>query len=168
MMSVSPFFRFLTDDGLVGDGTNFNMNVAADKFYAGPASGETWDIERVIFDIQDGGTTTYATFGALAALTNGCKLDVYRGGITGSSKIDLLDGHVIKTNGDFGAFCYDVEVRAAPGGGDDVVQVRWTFGKSGAPLKLNGGLGELLVFQTQDSLTGLSEFHAMIQGVRTA
>jgi len=40
-------------------------------FEAGPASGIEWHVVRIAFNIEDTGTQTMSTFGAVAALTNG-------------------------------------------------------------------------------------------------
>jgi len=158
-------FRYLTDDGLVGDGTNHLMVVgAADIFYAGPAAGKVWDIHRAIFLIEDATTMTASLFGGISALGNGCTLTKTVGGPTGAVVLDLLDGNPIKKNGDFGGFCYDVNW-TAPGQGNDLLLCRWTFAKSGSPLQLVGAKTENLVFGVNDALTGLVDFSCMIQGI---
>jgi hypothetical protein len=163
---MSSIYRFLTDDGLVGDGTNQEITGAADVHWIKPPDGEIWRIERLLIQLEDAGSVTWSTFGALSALTNGCKLEKLRGSAGGSGGAvvtDLLDGTTIKTNGDFARYCYDV-TSAAPGSGNDKITVRWTLSKSGQPLKLVGGLNEELRFTTQDDTTGLVGFTIMAQG----
>lgn len=161
---ASNIYRFLTDDGLVGDGTNQNITGAADVHWCGPPDGETWDIHRVIVNIRDVGTVNADTFGALTELTNGCKFEVRRGEAQ-VKMLDLLDGQTIKNNGDWAHVCYDLDISAAAAGAKQVT-VRWTFSKGGQPVRLVGGLQERLVFETQDDTTGLVEFSIMAQGVK--
>ena len=160
---MASIYRFLTDDGLVGDGSNYNLTGAADVHWIQPPSDEDWAIERIIINIRDSGTVNADTFGALTALTNGCKVQVRDGAAGTVVKQDLLDGKTIKNNGDFAAFCYDMTISTATAG-DKAVSVRWTFAKSGEPVILRGGRGERLVFETQDDTTGLVEFTVMAQG----
>lgn len=160
---MSSVYRYLTDDGLVGDGSNHDITGAADIHWTGPPAGEVWEIYRIIINIRDAGTVNADTFGALSALTNGCKLDVKRGGSSGTSTLDLLDGSTIKNNGDLARHCYDMDISTATAG-DKAVTARWTFAKSGEPLKLVGNLNEVLVIQTQDATTNLTEFTVQAQG----
>lgn len=159
----SPIYRYLTDDGLVGSGSNHDITGAADVHWIQPAADEVWEIHRIIINIRDAGTVNASTFGALGALTNGCKLQVLKGTASNIVKLDLLDGTTIKDNGDLARYCYDMTITSATAG-DKLVSARWTFAKSGDPIKLVGSVGERLVFTTQDATTGLSEFTVMAQG----
>jgi hypothetical protein len=49
--------------------------------------------------------------------------------------------------------------------GDEMLQVRWTFAKSGAQLRLNGNNNERLEVVLDDDLDGLIEHYFMVQGV---
>ena len=161
---MSHVMKYLTDDGLAPDGTNESMVVStATDFYRGPAEGKVWYIERALFYIEDA-TATLSTYGGISALTNGCGFKVRSGGVNGQEELDLLDGHPIKKNGDFGAVCYDVAING-PGSGNNMVLVRWTFGKAGAPLKLQGAKNQVLVWEINDSMTGLVEAHVVILGL---
>ena len=162
---MSNIFRFLTDDGLVGNASNQEITGAADIHWTGPPSGEIWDIYRILVNIRDSGSVNNDTFGALSALSNGCLLSVRRGGPTGTVTIDLLDGHTIKNNGDWSHYCYDMNISSISAG-DKQVTARWTFTKGGKPIRLTGGLNEKLVIQTQDDTTGLVEFSIMAQGIK--
>lgn len=161
----SPIYRYLTDDGLVGDGSNSDITGAADVHWIAPASDEIWDIYRIIINIRDSGTVNADTFGALSALTNGCTLKVMKGATGSVEKLDLLDGTTLKNNGDLARHCYDMDISTATAG-DKAVTARWTFAKAGEPLTLNGGTGDRLVFTTQDDTTGLTEFTIMAHGVK--
>lgn len=162
---MSLLFRYLTDDGLVGDGSNQDISGAADVHWIAPAADEIWDIARVIINIRDAGSVNADTFGALTALTNGCLFQVKSGATGAVVDLDLLDGTTIKNNGDLARHCYDMDIATATAG-DKAVTARWTFEKNGKPLTLNGGRGERLVFTTQDVTTDLTEFTIMAQGVK--
>jgi len=47
------------------------------------------------------------------------------------------------------------------------VLARWTFGKSGSPLVLDGSRGDTIVLQTQDAMNDMVSQRYMIQGVET-
>ncbi len=165
-----PVFRHLTDDGLVGDGTNYLIvgdgGSTAVPYYAGPATGKYWHIERMLIFIEDVGAPKISEYGSATALGNGLTLDVRRGGAGGSSILDLTDGARIKSNGDWAHHCYDISL-TQPGSGNGVVPVRWTFGKSGQPLVLDGAKAEKLVLENNDQLNVLISHTAIIQGYET-
>lgn len=158
----SPVYRFLTSDGLVGTASNTDITGAADVHWTAPPADETWEIARIIINLRDAGTVNADTFGGISALTNGCLVQVLTG-VNSVEKVDLLDGLTLKNNGDFARHCYDLNISSATSG-DKAVTVRWTFSKSGAPVTLRGGTKDKLVFTTQDTTTGLSEFTVMAQG----
>lgn len=164
---MSHVYRYLTDDGLVADGSNEKViSASGDLYYAGPAEGKYWHIERMLVYIEDGTAPKINEYGGATALTNGHKLNVLRGGASGAVITDLLGGITIKSNGDWGSLCYDLSL-SNPGSGNGVVLVRWTFGKSGSPLVLSGAREDKLVLQTQDALNALVDHRFMIQGVET-
>jgi hypothetical protein len=165
---MTHIYRHLTDDGLVSDGTNMNANVDGGTpvpFYAGPPAGKDWLINRMLVMIKDNAVLTADNYGGIDVLTagNGVTLKV-RQGPTGPEVLDLTDNHPIKSNAEWGAFCYDIS-HVSFGSGDNYVLVRWTFGKSGAPLRLSSVRSEKLVLLVQDNLTGLTGHHFVIQGL---
>lgn len=164
---MSNVYRFLTDDGLISDGTNeLVTSASADKYYAGPAAGKYWHIERMIIYIEDGTAPKINEYGAAGARTNGNLFYVTRGGPDGVKTLDLLGGVVVKTNGDWGSLCYDISL-TIPGSGNGVVLGRWTFGKSGAPLVLDGAREDKIVLQTQDAMNDMVSQRFMLQGIET-
>lgn len=50
------------------------------------------------------------------------------------------------------------------GGGDDASSIRWTLSKTGAPLFLLKG--QMIRMTISDDLTGITQFRAMIQGIK--
>jgi len=157
----------LTDDGLVGDGSNMNANVDGSTpvpFYAGPPAGKDWLIWRMLVMIKDNANITADNYGGIDILTagNGVTLKV-REGPTGKEILDLTDNHAIKSNAEWGVFCYDIAPHTF-GSGDNYVLVRWTFAKAGEPLRLSSVRSEKLVLLVQDNLAALTGHHFFIEG----
>ena len=78
--------------------------------------------------------------------------------------LDLTDGLPIKKNADFGRVCYDQKISNI-GAGTDIIQVRWTFARAGAPLKMEDG--DKLVITFNDDFTGLTDHTFMVQGTQS-
>ena len=75
--------------------------------------------------------------------------------------LDFLDGHPLKRLSQF-AFIAGVDTVVMDSTGNEAWICRWTISKSGNKLFLPAGYK--LVFEVQDDLTGLVEFHIMAQG----
>jgi hypothetical protein len=165
---ATAIFRHLTDDGLVGDGTNQAANVngasTAVKLWSGPADGKIWHIERMIILVEDNAVFNAQNYGGVATLANGVTVQRKSGGATGTVEQDLLDGTTVKSGVGWAAHCYDYTYHQH-GSGDNFFVVRWTFGKSGKPLKLDGGNTDVLVATINDDLSTLVAHHFIIQGV---
>lgn len=162
---------YLTDDGLPADGTNqqvlSNGSSTAVPYYAGPDEGFYWHIERMIIYIEDTGAPKITEYGSATALTNGVRLYETRGGVAGTEIKDFMGGITAKANADWASFCFDISL-SAPGSGNGVVLVRWTFGKAGAPIVLGGARQDKLVILNQDNLSAtLIDHRFFIQGIQT-
>lgn len=157
----TPIYKFLTQLGSdniqqTGSGEFF--------FYFRPTHGKRAYIERLIVHLEDTGSIDADGFGNGAALNRGLKIGVQRPSFGSDNwDFDLLDGQTIKTNGQWGGVCFDVDVRGW-GTGDEVLAVRWTFGRSGQPLELDGGNDECVVVWFDEDLSGLNEHTMMVQG----
>jgi len=164
---MAIIMRFLTDDGLVGDGTNSTIisdgSSTAVPYYTGPPSGKIWEVHRIIVYIEDAGNATSSTYGVLSGLTNGFDLE-HRVGVAGTVVQDLLDGTSVKNNGNWGRYAYDIFYQSA-GGGNSTISIRWTFSKTGVPLILRGHRSEKLVFTNNDALAGLVDHTVMLHAV---
>ena len=160
-------YRFLTNDGLVAGATNSDMTTTTDKYYAGPADGKYWVIHRGMLYIEDNGTSTPSTYGSATALTNGTKLYTTVGGVDGAENIDLFGGATMKANGNWGGICYDLTLTTGFGGGNDIIQSRYTYSKAGKPIILRGSRDEKIVMNIQDDLSALVVHTYMIQGYET-
>ena len=117
------------------------------------------ELARVIVFIEDTSGFGADDYGDIAGgLTNGIEIKVYR---NDSTVDDLLDGITIKNNAGWARVCHDV-VNHAFGVGNDFLSVRWTWAKSGMPLKLLEG--EELRFELSDDFSGLVEHTFMVEG----
>lgn len=153
------FSRYLDTNG-DGTGTknaNGNYSSAAETFYIdGPLT-----ITRMIVSVEDTGGMQAEEYGNLGtALTNGITIDIDSGGLD-NELVDLTDGEPIKTNAGWGQLCYDVDLKSW-GAGDDLLVVRWTFDKSGAPIKL--GDDDRLEITLNDDFSGLIGHYFLVQG----
>jgi len=165
-MAILPINRFLTDDGLEGDGTNQSANrngsVTAVPFYAGPRTG-VWEINRMLILIEDNAVIAADDYGGVSVLTNGVSIDVKEGGSGGTVLQDMTDGFTIKSNVHWAGLCYDMTEHTF-GSGNNFIVVRWSFSRSGQPIILNSNRNENLVVTVNDDLTGLVEHNFLIQG----
>ncbi len=124
--------------------------------------GKTAEIFRVNFQIVDGGIT-YNEFGGLGAvLTNGIKIEIIDQDTT-TVILDFLDGETIKANEHFAALS-GVDAALDLAAGDDALLVRWSISKAGDNHGVVLQAGEILRVTTQDDLTNLTVFQAMVQG----
>ena len=161
-----PFVQLLSTNG---DGTGTTEITgdyigAAETFelHGSTAVGDATIVERIMIFVEDTGIFGMEIYGAGSALTNGLTLDVTDS--AGSSIIDLTPVP-IKSNGQWGAYCYDVRVDTW-GVGDEALQARWTFTKftNGAGIWLDDGAK--LVLTANDTLTGLVSHRVTCQGFR--
>jgi hypothetical protein len=182
--------RFLDTNG-DGTGTknaNGDYSDPADIFYLQPAAGKVIRLNRMIIHYEDTQGMTATEYGNLgAALTNGIVVriqddsgtisDLTDGVPTNGIVVriqddsgtisDLTDGVPVKTNADWSRFCYDAQLSVWVSSGaptNDVAQVRWTFGKSGTMIRLDGDANERLEVVLSDSFTGLIDQYFMVQG----
>lgn len=135
---------------------------SAADYEVAPAAGEVYRIARVIISIKDESGMTTETFGAATALSTGIELLVKQDGV----EYSLTPGHLIKTNMEFGHYCYDVQVLdydASPT--NESLLARWTFTKFGAPIRLEGNAGDKIIVRTNDALNALIEHRWCFQGV---
>jgi len=158
------FSRYLDTDG-DGTGTKdsaVNHSGAKEEYKIVPPSGTRLAIARLIVSVADGANPSADVYGNLAgALTNG--IDVKTKNASGDL-VDLCDGVPVKANSDWSRMCYDMQVQNF-GSGDDIVQVRWTFAKSGRSVIVDGTAGEYFSVDINDNLAALSSQFFMVQGV---
>jgi hypothetical protein len=165
-------YRFLDT---VGDGSgtklvNGDYSSTLTKFLIKPTAPEVFYLTRMIVSLTDNGNITPLTYGALATLSNGISVKYKLDGVT----TDFTNGVTIKSNGDWGRYCYDVTLNSLGPGNDGFVFVRWTFEKSllkvkdggsqTAALKLEGHKDDEFYIEVNDDLRGLISHYFMVEG----
>ena len=165
----TPIYKFLTLDG---DGVTKNANgdysatgLGEKCFYIQPPAGQIYRITRMMIlvrDVKNGFQPDH--YGSIGELTAGIQVKV-TGGINQDVLIDLTDGLPVNTNGNWGKFCFDAEILQSELGTDDsYLRARWTFERSGYPIRLVGDNSERLGVFLNDDLSGLVEHHFHVQG----
>ena len=163
----SPMYQFLDT---VGDATgsfeaNVDGSVTPVVFKLKPQNArQAILIHRMIVHIQDAATAFNASnYGGVSTLTNGLTGGIYRES-DDSVLSEISGGFTVKSNADWGALCFDA-VPLDFGSGSEFFQVRWTFTKAGAPLRIIPGT--YFGINVNDDLTGLTRHTFMMQGRRT-
>jgi len=151
----------------VGNGTgttNFNGDYSGAEEQAILAAGgkEDYVISRLIVSVEDTSSMQAQEYGNLAAAL-GTGIEVKHFASDGTTVLnDLTDGVPIKTNAQWGALCYDADVKTW-GAGNEMLLVRWTFAKAGqAGIHLDEG--QSLRVLLNDDLRGLLSHRFMFQG----
>ena len=119
-------------------------------------------IVRILPTIIDG-SITITKFGGISALTNGVLVKAYDK--NGAEVLDFMDGQTIKTNACWGCLA-GVDTVIENAAGDDAFGVRWTIAKGMTPDGIQLYSGESIRFTIQDNLAALTDFKAMVQGVK--
>lgn len=149
-------FRALSNGSTISAIGDYSSAVEQFKF---TAPGRVTHIERMIVYIEDAGAPDAGKYGNNIVLTNGIKVVVRDS--SDVLKLDLTADYPIKTNGEWGAKCYDVN-NEAWGSGNDIVLVRWTFGKAGDEIELL--VGDYLAVELNDDFSDLVDHRFEIQG----
>ena len=150
----------------IGDGTgviNANSDYSSGgsgstEFFIAPPTGSAYRIHRLIVFVEDVGSFDSGFYGNSVVLGNGMTVTIESGSTT---LVDLTNGHPITTNSSWAHFCHDLTVFTF-GTGNEFMSVRWTFAKSGTPVRLENP--ERLVVTLNDDLTGLVAHHFLVQG----
>ena len=155
-MINSQFAKDRTTGLLINSAVDYSTT--PEDFILAPVN-EVWNVTRMIFSLTDSGVLDSGFWGATnAALTNGIKMEVWKGGKASGSKIfDLFADFPIKENGQWGAACFDVDPLTF-GSGNSWLVVRYTFSKdtgSSDGIVLDGYNGDELVIPLSDDFSGL-------------
>ena len=152
----TPLYRYLdtNGDGTGTNNANGNYSATEEIFYIQPASNEVIRLERMLILIEGRKNAFFTdSYGGISGgLTNGITVRVKddTGVIT-----DLTAGIPVKTNGDWGGLCFDAELYPSDNGNTETyLRVRWTFSRSGYPIRLNGANNERLEIVLNDDLSG--------------
>ena len=140
-----------------GDGTGIknaigDYSVTPEIFYIQPSSTEIIRVWRMMVLVSGPKGRFYTdSYGSRDMLTNGVQV---RAQDDSGTLIDFTDDVTIKTNGEWGQFCYDAEVYAGTLGNlNTYLRVRWTFANSGYPLRLVGANNERLEVVLNDDFS---------------
>jgi len=170
VVTVDNIFSEILDSGVPVHFGIINLNVDGDptpevfslRGNTTPVTNSiSFDVTRLIFQIQCDGVADLATFGDIAALTYGCLL---RKKLANDTYQNIFN---VKTNGELAGICYDLTIHAAtnPQQGEDGVLARITFGgasKIGVVIRINPG--EDLEFVIQDDIDALLSFVVTAEG----
>ena len=156
--------RFLdtAGDGSGGKNATADFSAASAIFSIQPSAGVSYRITRLLIAIGDGNGFNASGYGAGAALVTGIQVRVQD---DSGTIVDLTDGVLVKSNEGWGHHCFDVswkEFGVTPA--NEIVNVRWTFAKSGQQLRLVGSNNERLEVVLKDDLTGLISHHFKVNG----
>lgn len=148
----------------VGDGTGAknaigDYSLTPTKFLIKPAPGEVFTIARMLGHVEDSGTFDSGSYGNGIVLTNGITVS-YKCGVR---EVDLMDGMSVITNADWAGVCYDVNISSF-GLGNEYLNFRWTFEKTGTWIELNGDYGDELCVNLNDNFTALVGQYFTVQG----
>lgn len=141
---------------------NYGDNATSHLYHFTVESGFSFFLNRVNILIRDSKMDP-SDFGGESVLSNGCKFDITdTDGIT--SLLDITDGSFIKSNVDWGLMAgVDFIIAKASGAREDEsLSIRWTAHKVGAMFEM--ATGQRVQITIQDSLGGLVDFRAQVQG----
>jgi hypothetical protein len=155
--------RFASTNGLPSGtksaiGNYSDAGVGQTDFYIEALDGEKLAVARVIIHVVDSGSFDSGAYGNGIILTNGIKFIYTRDGV----ELDVSNGYPIKTNVDWGRFCFDVNV-STYGAGNEALSSRWSFDKYGNPIVLNKG--DRLTIRFNDDFTDLVDQTFLFEGV---
>lgn len=163
MRNNYPLFSRYLDTNGDGTGTeDFIGNQASVEAYIQPPADKIFYIARMIVSIEDGSGMKAEQYGNLSALTNGIEIKIQDSqGVVS----DLTGGVPIKTNAQWGALCFDVDIKdwgTSPT--QELLVARYTFERSGRGLFLNADFGDKLSVLLNDNFTGLISQKFLVQG----
>lgn len=144
-----------------GTGTVDTNQSSATDFYIKPDPGETFILRRMNVWEVDGSFTNAANYGAATALTNGITITVE----DGNGVIKNYTPEPIKTTYEW-ALLAGVDSPYIGGAGADAHMVRWTFGKGGGSITLDGSKGEFLKVSYGDAMDFMTHSKIMVQGYK--
>ena len=151
-----------------GDGSgnsNFigNYSSAAEEAIIAVGGKDDYVITRVIVSVYGVKTFTAQIYGnaGVGVLTNG--IEVKHIAADGTTVLnDLTDGTPVTINAEWGALCYDVDVKSW-GAGNEMLLARWTFAKAGQE-GINLSENESIRVFLNDDFSGLLSHRFMFQG----
>lgn len=157
----TPIYRHLDTNG-DGSGTKNaigDYSSTAVIFYIQPPAGQIFRLTRMMVLIAGKASSVKTdTYGSVPILTNGVQTRVQD---DSGTMIDLVDGINVATNGCWGRVCFDSELYTSTANTDSYVRVRWTFEKTGYPIRLIGDRNERLEVVLNDDFTAGGSANAL-------
>lgn len=168
--NTSLFNRPVSTTGLPSGSTDLAVNgsVTPQNFYIEALAGERLSVSRFIMNINTLTDISQQEYGDLVALTNG--MQVYfenANGPLSGLKVDLLTPLTIKTNEDWGRWCYDSQpIPVGATGKTQTWQARWTLSKYNPknPYGIVLEEGDKLGIIVNDDISGLSSHTVIAEG----
>lgn len=169
-----PLFRFLTEIGTGNKNAIGDYSSTIANYSIKPRPNQTLYLRRLIVSLKDVGNMGVNNYGAMPTLPNGINI-YYR---HENELMSLTDNVPIRTNNDWGRYCYDVKRDSSWSlfGSPGYVLARWSFFKSiggdfdgtFSPdgLILNGEDGDEFYITLQDDFTGLNTHYFYVNGER--
>lgn len=155
--------RPMTTDGLPTGSNNLNgvgsIETPIDYFIEAQP-GERLAIARVLIHIVDSGTFDSGSYGNGIVLTNGIQVFYKRGSIT----VDVTDGLPIKTNVDWGRWCFDMR-KSDFGQGNECLIAKWSLSAYGGRFGIILDPGDRVGVRIRDDLSDLVEQTIIAEGV---
>lgn len=170
ILATIPIFQFLSKD-INEDQSNGNVNANGDysdggdgvtDFRITSTPGYWFALYRMIVTIRDVGTFDSGFYGNNIVLTNG--IHFVNGANDGRPEFSITQAVPIKTNPDWGVYCFDTKV-SEQGQGTEQGKARWSFVKMGRPVILDGDVREYAAIRAHDNLSGLTGHYFNIQGL---
>ena len=159
----NSIYQFLDENG---DGTG-NKDAVGDyasdtSFYITPQSpNEIYEITRVIINIADNGSMDAGSYGNNIDLNGSEGLKVQVLDENDAVLKDLTDNILVQTNGHWARYSYDVSITDF-GSGENYVNVRWSFDRSGKSIRLS--YGEKFAIKLNGDFENLNKHYFMVQG----
>jgi hypothetical protein len=159
----APLYQFLS---LNSSGVSNVMNVDGTTptlfKYQAPPGKKVW-LTRLIIHLEDNGVFSGTEYGAGSGLTNGFEIFTAAES-TPTTPILQLTPLPIKTNADWGRYCYDITSLTWSDVNNRALQGRWTFAKSGCTPMIDGDNLEFLGTYVRDNISALADHTLMLQG----
>jgi hypothetical protein len=154
--------RPMSTTGLPSGSMNINGDGSTTPidYYIEALQNERLLVARVMVHIVDGGSFDAGSYGNGITLDNGMDLFYKRDGI----KYKITDSLPIKTNVDWGRWCYDIAVSEF-GQGNEALNARWTLTKYGTPYGIILEEGDQLGIRVNDDMSDLIEQTLILEGL---
>lgn len=155
--------RPMSSNGLSDGDTNINPNASIGSpsdYFVEALSGERLLVARAMVHVVDSGSFDSGSYGNNISMTNGMQVFYRRSGVD----LDVSNGLPIKTNVDWGRWCYDITISNF-GAGNEALNARWTLTKYGHPYGIILEEGDRLGIRVRDNLSGLVEQTIILEGV---